>query len=114
MTNEEIAKIKTEVDCILRNPSGGNVKKLDDIASQIGAPTAPGGTARAKQQDLVHNIYTKLQTETMLNACNSAEKSCKWAAIAAIAAVVSVLVGLLSVGLKLVWALFAYLVNQLF
>lgn len=48
--------------------------------------------------ELINNIHNALQTKMMLNACISAEKSCKlvkwscfWAAVAATVALVSVL-----------------------
>jgi len=42
-------------------------------------------------KELCHNIYYVLQTEEMFNACVSAKWSCFWAAVAAIAACISVL-----------------------
>lgn len=42
-------------------------------------------------KELCHNIYYVLQTEEMFNACVLAKWSCFWAAIAAIASCISVL-----------------------
>lgn len=42
-------------------------------------------------KELCRNIYYVLQTEAMFNACVSAKWSCFWAAIAAIASCISVL-----------------------
>jgi predicted TPR repeat methyltransferase len=42
-------------------------------------------------KELCHNVYYVLQTEEMFNACVLAKWSCFWAAIAAIASCISVL-----------------------
>jgi hypothetical protein len=41
--------------------------------------------------EIYHNIHYTLQTEEMFNACVSAKRSCRWAAIAAIASCISVI-----------------------
>lgn len=41
-------------------------------------------------QELCRSVYIELQTEEMFNACVSAKHSCFWAAIAAIAACISI------------------------
>jgi hypothetical protein len=41
--------------------------------------------------EIYHNIHCTLQTEEMFNACVFAKRSCRWAAVAAIAACISVI-----------------------
>ena len=69
------------------------------LAQELNAPIPPGHSIDPKNaiNAITQNIHTVLQSEMMLNACVSAEtssdlakQSCKWAAIAAIASCISV------------------------
>jgi hypothetical protein len=94
MTNEEIEKYKQELCEIYKiGILEEQWKQLTILAKKLNAPipehTPPYLLGPINQ--ITHNIHTVLQTETMLNACVSAEQSsttakraCIWAAVAAI------------------------------
>jgi hypothetical protein len=91
MTNEEIEKYKQELYEIQRIESDENKwKQLIVLADKLTAPAPVGLNIREKINAITQNIHIVLQTETMLNACVSAEQSsttakraCIWAAVAA-------------------------------
>jgi hypothetical protein len=108
MTNEEIGKFKqelSEIQKISENPQ--LLEPVKNLAKRIGARLAaqPLDGQASFINETINNIHTVLQTETMLNACVSSKQSCElaeqssttakwscfWAAIAAIASCISVL-----------------------
>lgn len=52
-------------------------------------PLAIGESQEAYTHHLIGAIYTVLQTETIVNACNFAKWSCIWAAVAATVALIA-------------------------
>lgn len=117
MTNEEINNIKQKVKEIQRShPSGEQLQQIEDIAKCIGASLPENlhtndPLSRKNINYIATNIHIVLQTEMMLNACVSAEKSselakrsCHWAAVAAIAACIGAFfAGWPSIHHALVW-----------
>lgn len=73
-------------------------EKIEKIARELGCTyrTVDAMTGKADIGLAAQNIYNYLQTNMMLNACISAKRSCFWAAIAAIAACISIVVMLCS------------------
>jgi hypothetical protein len=117
MTNEQIEKYKQELYKINKV---GNLKEqwmqLVALAEELNAPI-PAGLHDVYTIDSINkitpNIHNSLQTEMMLNACVSAEQSCGlakqscelakqssttakwaciWAAVAAMAALIALLI----------------------
>jgi len=105
MTNKEIEKIKQELYEIQRtSEKSKQLEPIEFLAKRIEAPIPPYLHDKLTEliNEIIRNIHIVLQTETMLNACVSAEQSCelakqsstsaKWACIwAAVAAGASVL-----------------------
>jgi hypothetical protein len=97
MTNKEIKKIKQEVcEIQTKSPSKELSERIIQLAKEIGASLphwAAGGDS--DQRNIINqtsqNVHIVLQTEMMFNACIFAQRSCFWAAIAAIASCISVL-----------------------
>lgn len=90
---------------IVKMPSGTNgerKRELQKLAVKVGAThKSKNGPWVAQEAELVAGIQVALQTKSMLNACASAEKSgkiamwsCIFAAVAAIAACISIVVTL--------------------
>ena len=92
MTNEEIKNVKQSLKDINTKPLEKRGDSLQKIAIDIGAHMPI--SAPSSMIHLYEKIQTVLQTEMMLNACVSAKRSCFWAAIAAIAACISVILTL--------------------
>ncbi|MBW8000887.1 MAG: hypothetical protein FVQ80_02565 [Planctomycetes bacterium] len=102
MTNEEIKKKLKEISELSEKE---RPVRLQEIAKEYGVYNFSADGAR-DTYTLYHNIHTYLQSEMMCNACISAENSsklakqacssakwsCIWAAIAAIAACISIVV----------------------
>ena len=93
MTNKEIKKAKQELYRILKegDPDQQKVNKLRDLAGKLNAPIPVEGSWMAFVDKITRNIHIVLQTEEMFNACVFAKWSCLWAAVAAIAACISVI-----------------------
>jgi len=91
MTNEEIEKYKQELYEIQRiEVDKKKLEQLIVLAEELNAPAPAGTNIRESINTITQNIHIVLQTETMLNACVSAEQSsttakraCIWAAVAA-------------------------------
>jgi hypothetical protein len=94
MTNKEIEKIKQEVYEIQKvTDSRQQLEPIKAVAERIGARLPVHSSEEQKHfiSETIHNIHIVLQTEMMFNACIFAKRSCFWAAIAAIASCISVL-----------------------
>jgi len=104
MTNREIRNAKQRLYEVLNKECKNEVERCDQVralAEELNAFVPPGIHVKFPRDSInaiTKNIHTVLQTEMMLNACASAEassdlakRSCKWAAIAAIAACISVI-----------------------
>lgn len=99
MTNKEIEQAEKELSEIEKNigdPKGTiDVKPINNFLEKYGIHKAPmpgSGATRAEwREQTFRNAHTFLQTKMMLNACVSAKKSCRWAAIAAIVAAIGIL-----------------------
>jgi hypothetical protein len=94
MKNKEIEKTKQDVYEIQKKPdSRQQLEPIQDVAKRIGAPLLVPHSEEQKHfiNETIHNIHIVLQTEMMFNACIFAKRSCFWAAIAAIAACISVI-----------------------
>ena len=94
MTNKTIEQKKQELYSILKKGCTKEVmNELRDLANSINAPIPASyndGHDMERINDITRNIHITLQTEEMFNACVFAKWSCFWAAIAAIAACISV------------------------
>lgn len=104
MTNKEIEKFKQ--DLLDKQRISNIVEKVESLmalAKSIGAPIPPTSLPLSPPKldlpsydnfinEIVHNIHIVLQTETMFNACVFAKWSCICAAVASIAACVSIIV----------------------
>lgn len=112
MTNKEIEKAKQKLNEIMNKKCSNNERwnQLVTLAQEINAPVPTGFQQNPIDSinAINRNIHTVLQTEMMLNACVSAEtssdlakRSCRWAAIAAIAACISVVLSGLTMCLTL-------------
>ena len=55
----------------------------------INVPLAIGDSEQRAAHGIIGGIRADLQTETMINTCSTAKRSCKWAALAAIAALIA-------------------------
>jgi len=97
MTNKEIERCNQRVTDIQKKPAESEtLNSVKELAKEIGAPVPPtlaGEPAKTRTliDESLRNIRFVLQTEMMLNACVFAKRSCFYAAIAAIAACISVL-----------------------
>ncbi len=116
MISKEIEKLKQELYEIQCIPDiNTQLEHLQEFAKRIGAlmpcKSHTGGVEHRENSNgtirnayistpadkktfidkTICNIYTMLQTEMMFNACIFAKHSCFWAAIAAIAACLSVI-----------------------
>lgn len=93
MTNREIRKAKQKLYKIL-NDENSNTKRWNQLvvlAKELNAPVPAGQHVQFPIDSInaiTPNIHTVLQTEMMLDACVSAKRSCRWAAIAAIISLV--------------------------
>jgi hypothetical protein len=109
MTNEEIAEFYQKLRAI-QTTHGEDFQKqansLFELQKSIGLnlPVVAGNPMQAEVLTLTSGIHNYLQTNMMLNACVSAEassdlakRSCKWAAIAAIAACISAVLTCLAI-----------------
>jgi hypothetical protein len=117
MTNQEIEKYKKELATITKEiniaknePLGQRLKKLQEAVKKIQKLADDVSTYKYYQgqlpddndlgscsicekiyKEIYHDIHCTLQTEEMFNACVSAKRSCRWAALAAIVACISVI-----------------------
>jgi hypothetical protein len=98
MTNKEIEEIKQKLYEIQKTPGNEEqLKRIVAIAKRIGASIPPyllnneEIPTRNNINFVTSNIHIVLQTEMMFNACVSAKWSCFFAAFAAIAACISVI-----------------------
>lgn len=92
MTNKEIGKYKKKQREANNKPYPKNAEELRKIAEKLSAKL-PNGLSDRQRKELVQlnaSIHDVLQTELMFNACVSAKRSCRWAAVAATVAAVSV------------------------
>lgn len=93
MTNKEIEQVKQEVfEIQKKKPMSEQLEPMQAVANRIGAPIPVGYTQKTQAEficDVFRNIHVVLQTETMVNACISAKRSCIWAAVAATVALLS-------------------------
>jgi len=114
MTNQEIQQNKQKLHNIqTQPPDDEQTKQIITLAEEIGASiphwiVSGDSSSRNIINQISSNIHTVLQTESMLNACVSAEQSCElakqssitakwaciWAAVAAIAACISIALSL--------------------
>lgn len=93
MTLKEIAEKTNQLRDIDKNEEHEKAKKLAKaIGASIFDPYAQGKEATTGV--IVQNCYRVLQTQTMLVACKTADRSSKIALVAAIAAVLGVLITL--------------------
>lgn len=109
MTPEKIAEYRQKLRTILNNKNDGQrFEELEQLAKEVGAgyvntkiagtSPLPGGKGTAIHQnpisesELVLNINNALQTETMIDMCNTAAKNFWITLIATIVAFFSVLV----------------------
>lgn len=97
MTNEEIEKANKHLKDIAKLDDNKKQEKLRAFAIDHNILMPTPRNSPEFRNELFANIHMFLQTQMMLNACFSAEesgrlakKACIWAAIAAIAACVGV------------------------
>ena len=90
MTNRKIEGYKKKLVKIGDLSGAERSSGLRDLAKKLGVFILSDNDVDT--HTLYQNIHTYLQTEMMLNACISAKRSCIWAAIAAIAACISIVV----------------------
>lgn len=85
MTDEEISQVKRGVYEIQQEQIDKQVGPIEALAKRINAPipTKHGQGNQEFVNETVRHIHTVLQTETMINTCRIANKSCRWAAVAA-------------------------------
>ena len=93
MTNREIKKAEKDLSDILRLNFDEQPNKLIELGRNIGInpPHNPDNYRQGQVIYMTQAINSFLQSKMMLNACVLAKWSCFWAAIAAIAACISVL-----------------------
>jgi len=114
MTREEIAVYRQKLRNILKKEGneGKRIKALEDLAKEVGAgyvhtEIAPTATIRQNgkgsetitdrnpisisESELVLNIHQALQTEIMIDVCNTTARNFWITMVAAIAAVISAL-----------------------
>lgn len=99
MANKEIKKVKQELRDIQKKPSAEQLEPIQALARRIGAPIPKWYKERGQQEfinEIIRNIHIVLQSEMMLSACSFAKWSCFGAAMAALAACISVVLTLLS------------------
>jgi hypothetical protein len=101
MTDSEIKKAEKELFDILKQKSTKKATEshdlLEDWLTRYGAYHRKAEAIEDGAVwwgEAVENAYRFLQTQMMLNACVSAKRSCFWAAVAAIAALVSIILNL--------------------
>jgi hypothetical protein len=108
MTNKEIEKKLEKVRKI--NAMSTNPKKEAAmiLAKELGVSTRDANIEGrpAGIGIIIDRIYRYLQTQMMLNACISAKRSCKWAAIAAGIAAIGVIASWYIFLFKLLWQIF--------
>jgi hypothetical protein len=103
MTDKEIEQIKQKMYAILNNNEIADEWKCDELhklAVESNAPPPPGGYKKYPldyMKMITQNIHTVLQTETMVNTCNIAKRSCMWAAIAAFIALLATIAAWITV-----------------
>jgi hypothetical protein len=94
MTNKEIRKYKQKQRDALSKETYTEIQELlKSIAKELRVKL-PDGMPEIQRNHILQinsTIYDAIQTEEMFNACVSAKWSCFWAAIAAIASCISVL-----------------------
>ena len=101
MTNKEIEQAEKELSEIekIQVPIGGTPKvikiPLTEFAEKYGIHKIYFYEANIIEwiRLMFDHCHTFLQTKMMLNACISARSSCKWAAMAATIAAISVIAG---------------------
>ncbi|MCJ7730183.1 MAG: hypothetical protein MUO27_09950 [Sedimentisphaerales bacterium] len=97
MTNKKIKANKDKLHNIqTQTPSQEQTTQIIALAEETGASIPHwivGGDSNSRNiiNEISSNIHIVLQTEMMFNACIFAKRSCFWAAIAAIASCISVL-----------------------
>ena len=103
MTDKEIKQAEKELCDILKLKPEREVEEnhdqMEEWLTRYGAyhrqaESVADGTVWWREA--VENAHRFLQTQMMLNACVSAKRSCFWAAVAAIAACISIVVMLCS------------------
>ncbi len=84
-----IKKLKNILSEIEKAPISVGCGELTEIVKKanISMPTAGMDSLKDK---LINSLHTAIQTEMMIKSCISAKWSCFWAAVAAIAACISV------------------------
>jgi hypothetical protein len=92
MKQRKVNKYKQELHEILgvedHQEQYGNARSLQ-TRMRINVPLAVGDAEERTTDCILRGIYTVLQTETMVNACNFAKWSCIWAAVAATVALIA-------------------------
>jgi hypothetical protein len=93
MTNKEIKQAEKDLSAISKLSFDDQPDKLLELGRKIGInpPHNPNNQRQGQVIYMTQAINSFLQTKMMLNACVSAKWSCFWAAIAAIASCISVL-----------------------
>ncbi len=108
MTNEEIEKIEQKLSEILKMPFEKQPGELQKLGNEAGVNLPHSSERHVQKQTITMTqaMHSFLQSKMMLNACasaetssdlakqacNSAKWSCRWAAIAAIVACISIVV----------------------
>lgn len=95
MTNKGIKDAKQELGKISKiEKENDKWIQLVALARKINAYIPPRGDPDFLSDainNIARNIHLTLQTEEMFNACVFAKRSCFWAAVAAIAACISII-----------------------
>ncbi len=103
MTNEEIENYEKELCRILKLDFEEQPSELQKLGKMIGInlPHSPENTRQKQTIHMTQAAHSFFQTKMILNACVSAEESsklakwcCIWAAVAAIAACITVILTL--------------------
>ena len=107
MTNKELKQAKKDLCDILKTPTKRELQhnQLEEWLTKYGVyhrqseSIEEGGVVWWREA--IENAHRFLQTEMMFNACVSAKSSCRWAAVAAIAALIATTAAWVTVGLML-------------
>jgi hypothetical protein len=99
MTNKEIEKVEQKLCEIQAMPFDEQPGELLILGNKIGVnlPHTLGNVRQSQTILMTQAMHSFLQSKMMLNACVSANRSCFWAAVAAIAAFISVVLGLFAI-----------------
>lgn len=94
MRTKKLEKLEQELCEIQKLPFENQPGKLHKWGQQnnVNLPHTPENTRQKQVIHMTQSAHSFLQTKMMLNACNSARRSCFWAAVAAVCASITIVV----------------------